>query len=67
MKIEFYEKDNGKSEMWEFLETLRAKASSTFVLLHPFRKKSQKTPHREIEKAKAERDDYLFRKETDKA
>ena len=34
-----------------------------FVLLHHFRKKSQKTPRREIERAKAERDDYLARKE----
>lgn len=32
-----------------------------FVLLHPFRKKSQKTPRREIECAKAERDDWLTR------
>ena len=37
----------------------------TFVLLHQFRKKSQKTPRREIEKAKRERDDYLSRKEAD--
>ena len=36
---------------------------NTFVLLHQFRKKSQKTPRREIEKAKSERDDYLARKE----
>ena len=35
----------------------------TFILLHHFRKKSQKTPRREIERAKAERDDYLTRKE----
>lgn len=35
----------------------------TFVLLHSFRKKSQKTPRRELERAKAERDDYLSRKE----
>jgi len=34
-----------------------------FVLLHSFRKKTQKTPCREIEKAKSERDDYLSRKE----
>lgn len=34
----------------------------TYVLLHQFRKKSQKTPKREIEKAKAERDDWLARK-----
>jgi phage-related protein len=37
----------------------------TFVLLHQFRKKTQKTPKREIERAKAERDDYLRRKEAD--
>ncbi|WP_299802130.1 type II toxin-antitoxin system RelE/ParE family toxin [uncultured Ruminococcus sp.] len=36
--------------------------NDTFVLLHHFRKKTQKTPKREIEKAKSERDDYLFRK-----
>lgn len=34
----------------------------TYVLLHQFRKKTQKTPHREIEKAKAERDDWISRK-----
>lgn len=33
-----------------------------FVLLHQFRKKTQKTPRREIEKAKAERDDWVSRK-----
>ncbi len=35
---------------------------NTFVLLHHFRKKTQKTPRREIEKAKAERDDWISRK-----
>ena len=39
--------------------------NDTFVLLHQFRKKTQKTPKREIDKAKAERDDYLARKEAD--
>ena len=39
---------------------------NVFVLLHQFRKKSQKTPKREIEKAKRERDDYLSRKENGK-
>lgn len=115
--IEFYEKANGKSEIWDFLEKLRQKATNnkdariqykqillhiqllqdngtilpenitkhieddiwelrpgtnrifyfyyadnTFVLLHSFRKKSQKTPYREIAKARAERDDYITRK-----
>lgn len=38
--------------------------NDTFVLLHYFRKKSQKTPKREIEKTKNERADYVARKET---
>ena len=120
--VEFYETQDGKSQIWEFLEDLRIKAATskdariqhkqaslyiellqqngtrlsenitkhledgiwelrpgnnrvfyfffqdnTFVLLQQFRKKTQKTPKREIEKAKRERDDYLFRKENDKS
>ena len=120
--VEFYETQDGKSQIWEFLEDLRIKAATskdariqhkqaslyiellqqngtrlnenitkhledgiwelrpgnnrvfyfffqdnTFVLLHQFRKKTQKTPKREIEKAKRERDDYLSRKEKDKS
>ena len=33
-----------------------------FILLHHFRKKTTKTPSREIQRAKTERDDYLMRK-----
>ena len=120
--VEFYETQDGKSQIWEFLEELRIKAATskdariqhkqaslyiellqqngtrlnenitkhledgiwelqpgnnrvfyfffqdnTFVLLHQFRKKTQKTPKREIDKAKRERDDYLFRKENDES
>ena len=36
--------------------------NNTYVLLHHFRKKTQKTPRREIERAKAERDDWKTRK-----
>lgn len=116
--VEFYEKANGESELWNFLEMLRMKSKTnkdariqykqislyiqllqnegtrlpekitrhlddgiwelrpgsnrilyfyfdddTFVLLHQFYKKTQKTPRREIDKAKSERDDYLSRKE----
>lgn len=50
--IIFYEKENHVSQVWNFLETLRLKAQ-----------KSNKTPKKEIKKAKAERDDYLKRKE----
>ena len=35
----------------------------TYVLLHHFRKKSQKIPHREIERAIAEKEDYIARRE----
>lgn len=117
-EIEFYEKNSGEAEVWNFLEELRIKSSTNkdariqykqivfyiellrqngstlsenimkmidediwelrpgnnrvlyfyydkngkFVLLHHFRKKSQKTPKREIEQAKAERDDYIIKK-----
>lgn len=115
--IIFYEKSNGKSDIWDLLESLRKKSGSSkdariqynqivlciellqnngtnlpetiskhivediwelrpgnnrifyffcdtdgFILLHSFRKKSKKTPHREIEKAKSERNNYLLRK-----
>ena len=105
--VEFYETQDGKSQIWEFLEELRIKAATskdariqhkqaslyiellqqngtrlnenitkhledgiwelrpgnnrvfyfffqdnTFVLLHQFRKKTQRPPKREIEKAK---------------
>lgn len=117
-KIEFYENRRGESDVWDFLEALRAKSEtskdariqynqilfyidllakngtnlptnitkhleeniwelrpgnnrvfyfyydeSQYVLLHHFRKKSQKTPKREITRAKAERDDYIRQKE----
>lgn len=120
-EIEFYETEDGKCPIWDFLEALRLKAptnkdarvqhkqaslyiellqqngthmnteitkhlddgiwelrpgnnrvfyffyqNDTYVLLHQFRKKSQKTPKREIEKAKTERNGYLRRKETAK-
>lgn len=35
---------------------------NTYVLLHHFRKKTRKTPRREIDKAKAKRDDWISRK-----
>lgn len=117
-KIEFYENQQGESDVWDFLETLRIKSTtnkdariqynqiifyidllakngtnlptkitkhledniwelrpgnnrvfyfyydeSQYVLLHHFRKKSQKTPKREIIRAKSERDDYIRQKE----
>ena len=120
-EIIFYEKENGNSEIWDFLEALREKsdrnkdariqykqimlyiellnkngtrlpenitkhinediwelrpgsnrvfyfcyAGNEIVLLHSFRKKTQKTPKREILKAKAERDDYILRRERKK-
>ncbi|MBR5337489.1 MAG: type II toxin-antitoxin system RelE/ParE family toxin [Lachnospiraceae bacterium] len=37
-------------------------ADGSYVLLHQFRKKTQKTPKREINRAKAERSDYLLQR-----
>lgn len=37
--------------------------NDTFILLHHFRKRTQKTPKKEIEKAKQRRNSYLSRKE----
>lgn len=37
--------------------------NNKFVLLHQFRKRTDKTPKREIIKAEKERDDYIKRKE----
>ena len=36
--------------------------NGTYVLLHHYRKKSQKTPSREIKKAKSEMKDYILQK-----
>mgnify|MGYP003301221275 CR=1 FL=1 len=66
--IIFYEKENGQSEIWDFRPGNNRIFyffcdDNSFVLLHSFRKKTQKTPRREISKAKSERDDYLSRKD----
>ena len=116
-RVEFYESEKGKCEIWDFLESLRKEAPTnknsrvqynsislyiqllqdngtllpvnvtkhleedlwelrpgnnriiyfyfdegTYVLLHHFRKTTVKTPRREIERAKANRDDYVRRK-----
>lgn len=121
-EIDFYEKENGKSEILDFINDLQRKKdkdknariqykqiilyiellskngtslpqnitkhleddiwelrpgnnrilyffidkNNTYVLLHHFRKTTQKTTKQEIEKAKKERTDYLKRKEEKK-
>ena len=64
--IEFYSAADGASELLDFLDGLQKKSvkskDDAYALLHQFRKKTQKTPRREIEKAKAERDDWISRK-----
>ena len=48
----------GKNRILFFFED-----DETFILLHHFRKKTQKTPRKEIEKAKNEMKDWIERKE----
>jgi phage-related protein len=66
--IEFYETQDGVADVWELRPGNNrifyfCSCDNTFILLHSFRKKTQKTPRREIEKALRERNDYLKRKE----
>ena len=66
--IEFYEDSNGYSQLLEFRPGNNRVfyfyfKNETFVLLHQFRKKSQKTPQRELKQALAERDDWKARHE----
>ena len=58
---EIWELRPGKNRIFFFFNH-----NGTYVLLHHFRKKTQKTPTREITKAKAERYDYISRKEIQK-
>ncbi len=53
-------------DIWELRPTsdrilFAVATGDDFVLLHQFEKKTQKTPRREIEKAKAELSDFLQR------
>ncbi len=54
---EIWELRPGKNRVFFFFY-----ANETFVLLHHYRKKSQKTPVRQIIKAKNEMNDYISRK-----
>lgn len=51
----------GKNRVLYFFYT-----NDTYVLLHHFPKKTQKTPPREIDRAISEMKDYISRKEADK-
>ena len=59
-KIYLYKDKNGVEPVAEYMRPLRDRIlfaswrGDGFVLLHQFMKKSQKTPKREIEKAKRE-------------
>lgn len=52
-EIHFYKDKNGKEPVLEYMKKLAGKKDKD-ILLHQFMKKTQKTPAREIEKAKKE-------------
>ena len=56
--IYFYKDKNGNEPVSEYIRELSNKNGS-FVLLHQIIKKTQKTPKREIEKAKRELSDLI--------
>ncbi|MBR0474388.1 MAG: type II toxin-antitoxin system RelE/ParE family toxin [Erysipelotrichaceae bacterium] len=55
-EIIFYQTSDGHCEFWDYL-------GDAFLLLHHFRKSSQKTPKMEILKAHKEIADYSKRKD----
>ncbi|MBD5451669.1 MAG: hypothetical protein HDR25_03405 [Lachnospiraceae bacterium] len=57
-KIFFYKDSNGKEPVKEYIAGLASRNGNGFVLLHVFRKQTQKTPRREIERAKKNLNDY---------
>ena len=58
--IYFYKDKNVNEPVAEYIRKLSNK-NGRFVLLHQFMKKTQKTPKREIEKAKRELSDLIER------
>ncbi|MCK4910228.1 MAG: type II toxin-antitoxin system RelE/ParE family toxin [Thermodesulfovibrionales bacterium] len=67
----YFKKLTGTEEIWECRIAFSSNAyrifcffagNSVVVLTHGFMKKSQKTPKSEIEKAEADRKDYLLRR-----
>ena len=74
-EIEFYYDKNGESDIVDMLDNLKEKAltsktdrifffywkNNRFVLLHHYVKKSQKTPQKELKKAKHNLKDFLER------
>ena len=60
LKDEIWELRSGSNRIFFFFYD-----HGTYVLLHHYHKKSQKTPRREITKAKSEMKDYILQKGTE--
>lgn len=57
-RIIFYEDSRGNKPVLEFINRLKKSKGKDSNLLHHYFKKTQKTPRREIEKAKREWEDF---------
>lgn len=55
--VRFYQRENGEIPVYEFLCYFLF-SQDTFVLLHGFRKKTNKTPPKELERAMQYKLDY---------
>lgn len=62
-QLEFYETEDGKTPVSDFLDSLDDKMAAKIIVTNGFVKKTQKTPPNEIKIAKKRRDDWIRRHE----
>ena len=62
-QLEFYETEDGKTPVSDFLDSLDDKMAAKMIVTNGFVKKTQKTPPNEIKIAKKRRDDWTRRHE----
>ena len=62
-QLEFYETEDGKTPVSDFLDSLDDKMAAKMIVTNGFVKKTQKTPPNEIKIAKKRCDDWIRRHE----
>lgn len=68
IQVVYYQKENGEIPLRSFIDSLDVNMyffviGNKAVLTHGFTKKTQKTPIKEIDRAKRYRDDYMKQQE----
>jgi hypothetical protein len=60
-KIFYYEDENGRSNIHDFIESQKERDQDFIILTHAFLKHTSKVPKKEINKARKCREDFLSR------